>query len=86
MEIKTHQFNNKTIAGIVADNVIIETAQQGVDLVGELYFGGFDHAIVNSKQFIPAFFDLSTGIAGEILQKFSTYRIRLAIVIDPEMK
>ena len=28
------------------------------------------------------FFDLKSGIAGEILQKFSNYRIRLAIVGD----
>ena len=29
--------------------------------------------------FIPAFYDLSTGLAGEILQKVSNYRVRLAI-------
>lgn len=28
------------------------------------------------------FFDLKSGIAGDILQKFSTYRVRLAIVGD----
>jgi Domain of unknown function (DUF4180) len=28
----------------------------------------------------PAFFDLRTGVAGEIVQKFATYRMRLAII------
>jgi Domain of unknown function (DUF4180) len=28
----------------------------------------------------PGFFDLSTGAAGEIVQKFATYRMRLAII------
>jgi uncharacterized protein YdaL len=28
------------------------------------------------------FFDLKNGLAGKILQKFSTYRIRLAIIGD----
>ncbi|MCK7528774.1 MAG: DUF4180 domain-containing protein [Ignavibacteriales bacterium] len=32
--------------------------------------------------FISDFFDLKTGIAGEILQKFSTYNVRLAILGD----
>jgi hypothetical protein len=32
----------------------------------------------------PAFFDLSTGLAGELLHKLSMYRIRLAVVVpDP---
>lgn len=86
MQIRTHQLTGKTIAEIVAEGIIIQTAEEGVNLVGELYFSGFDQAIIHSKQLTPAFFDLSTGIAGEVLQKFSTYRIRLAIIIDPEMK
>jgi hypothetical protein len=31
---------------------------------------------------IILFFDLKNGIAGEILQKFSNYRVRLAVVGD----
>jgi hypothetical protein len=30
------------------------------------------------------FFDLSSGDAGDILQKFRNYRIKLAVVLDPE--
>ena len=28
----------------------------------------------------PAFFDLRTGVAGEVVQKFATYRMRLAVI------
>jgi hypothetical protein len=35
---------------------------------------------VHEKNIHPDFFDLKTKIAGEILQKFSTYRVRLVIV------
>ena len=38
--------------------------------------------MLNEKNITPDFFDLKNGIAGEILQKFSTYRVRLAIVGD----
>ncbi len=32
----------------------------------------------------PDFFDLSTGLAGEISLKLSTYRVKTAIVVDLE--
>jgi hypothetical protein len=37
---------------------------------------------VPAGRFDPLFFDLSTGLAGEFLQKFVTYRIAIAIVGD----
>jgi hypothetical protein len=40
-----------------------------------------DYAL-KKKMLEEAFFDLRTGIAGDILQKASNYRIRLAIVAD----
>ena len=40
--------------------------------------------IVDEKQQSVDFFDLRTGFAGEVLQKFTNYRARLAIVVaDP---
>ncbi|MDR1103187.1 MAG: DUF4180 domain-containing protein, partial [Tannerella sp.] len=38
--------------------------------------------IINSKQLNPAFFDLKTGLAGEMLQKIVNYNMRLGIVGD----
>lgn len=39
--------------------------------------------IVVDKDSLPEeFFDLSTGIAGEMLQKFSNYGVKLAVVGD----
>ena len=38
--------------------------------------------IIHEKNITPEFFDLKNRMAGEILQKFSNYRIRLAIVGD----
>ena len=82
MKIKTHTLNNTNIAEIISDDEIIKTTEDGLDLLGSLYYQGFDKIIVYEKNITPAFFDLKTGIAGEILQKFSTYRVRLAIVGD----
>jgi hypothetical protein len=37
---------------------------------------------IKKENIIDTFFDISTGIAGELLQKFSTYHKKLAIIGD----
>ena len=37
--------------------------------------------VLDEQQLAADFFDLRTGLAGEVLQKFTNYRARLAIVI-----
>lgn len=80
MQVKTHAINNKKAAEVVAGKMLIESEQDGLDLLGDLYYQGFDQVIIYEVEISPAFFDLRNGMAGEILQKFSTYRMQLAIV------
>ncbi|WP_343636115.1 DUF4180 domain-containing protein [Fluviicola sp.] len=82
MQIKAHTINNVSIAEINAEGLIIEKEEDGLDLLGNLYYQGFDRIIIHEKNLTPAFFDLKNRMAGEILQKFSNYRVRLAIVGD----
>jgi len=82
MTIKTHYIKDLKIAELTSDHLIIKSAGDGVDLLGNVYYQGFDKMIVHASNIAPEFFDLKTGMAGEILQKFSTYRVRLAIVGD----
>lgn len=82
MKIKAHNINDIKIAELISDETIINNTEDGLDLLGNLYYQGFDRIVINEKNIIPDFFDLRNGIAGEILQKFSTYRVRLAIVGD----
>jgi hypothetical protein len=40
--------------------------------------------VLDEKDLSPDFFDLATGFAGTVLQKFVTYRTRLAVIVrDP---
>ncbi|WP_339606616.1 DUF4180 domain-containing protein [uncultured Roseivirga sp.] len=82
MNIETHEIEGKQIAEVTSDTLIINEKEDGLDLLGNLYFQGFDHVIIYKRNITPDFFNLKTGIAGEILQKFSTYRVKLAIVGD----
>jgi hypothetical protein len=46
---------------------------------------GADGLIIAEGDFAPEFFDLRSGLAGELFQKFMNYRLRVAIVLpDPE--
>lgn len=82
MIIKSHNINNIKVAEVISDEVIIQSVQDGLDLMGDIYYQGFDKVMIYEKDITPDFFDLKTKIAGEILQKFSNYRIGLAIICD----
>lgn len=81
MHYEIHPINS-LIAEIQADGIIIRTAEDGLDLLGNTYYQGFERMILHAKNMSPEFFDLKNGLAGEILQKFSNYRMRLVIVGD----
>ncbi len=52
------------------------------DLIGAAMYDRVDLLVVPVERVDPAFFDLSTGIAGELLQRATNYRVRLAVVGD----
>lgn len=82
MKINTHQINTIRVAEIISDNIIINSTQDGLDLLGNIYYQGFDQVIIYEKNITSDFFNLKTKMAGEILQKFSNYRINLTIIGD----
>lgn len=82
MEIVAHTAGELRIAEIVSDEIVLHSSEDGLDLLGNVYYQGFDKLVLHKKNIHPDFFDLKTGIAGETLQKFSNYGMRLAIVGD----
>ncbi len=82
MNIVAHNIEEFKIAEIKSDEVVINSIQDGLDVLGNVYYQGFDKVIILKENITSDFFNLKNGIAGEILQKFSNFRIRLAIVGD----
>ena len=80
--IISHQVDGQTLLEVLSEEQIIGSVQDALDLFGELFGQYYDGIILHEKSFSPRFFDLKTKFAGEILQKFSNYRVRLAIVGD----
>jgi hypothetical protein len=70
---------NGKIAVIHSDTPIITDAQTALDFAVN---AGACNIAVNKEAITEDFFRLSTGVAGEIAQKFVNYRYRLAIIGD----
>jgi len=80
--IQIHEKAGIPIAEVISEELLIRTVRDGTDLMGDLYFQGYDRIILHEINITPEFFDLKNGMAGEILQKFSNYRMSLSIVGD----
>lgn len=62
-----------------AGDLVISQDSDGTDLISICMSEGSDGLIITKELVHPDFFDLKTGLAGEILQKFSTYGYKLII-------
>jgi Domain of unknown function (DUF4180) len=67
------------IAEVESDEILISN---GADLLGLIYNYEEDNIILARKNLAPGFFELSTGIAGDIVQKLVNYRRRMAVIGD----
>ena len=71
------------IAVIKSDTPLIFDAQSAIDLIVSIvYEHNIAKIIINKAAVSEDFFRLSTGVAGEVAQKFINYRCRLAIIGD----
>lgn len=82
MKIIIHNNNQERIAEIIADEMVINNLQDALDLISNVYYQDSSKIIINEKNIISNFFNLRSGLAGEILQKCINYKMKLAIVGD----
>jgi hypothetical protein len=82
MKINLLDINGICIAEVISSSVEIRNVQDALDIMANCGYQGAGKIIIHEKNIDPDFFDLKTGIAGEILQKFSNYQVQLAIVGD----
>lgn len=82
MKLNTHNIGSSVIGELVNNELKFTTTDELLDLMGNAYFNGIDTLVLDSVNLPDEFFDLKTKFAGEVLQKFSTYNLRLAIIGD----
>lgn len=74
--------DGESIAEITPGSEIISRPDEMLEIMTEAGYNGCIGLIVHDKSLHRDFFDLKTGVAGEILQKFSNYRMKLAVIGD----
>ncbi|MCI8940542.1 MAG: DUF4180 domain-containing protein [Dorea sp.] len=83
MQTEIIRKNNTEIAVIHSSELLITDISSALDLIMTVrYETGCTNIVINKEAITNDFFILSTCLAGEILQKFINYGIRLAIYGD----
>lgn len=71
-----------TIAEILPGSKKINSTEDILDIMADAGYNGCTGLIIYADTLNKDFFDLKTRLAGDILQKFSNYRMKLAIIGD----
>lgn len=83
MEITTIKESNIEIAVVSSSEILITDVQSALDLMVTVkYEAGCERIILNKSAICEDFFHLKTRLAGEILQKFINYHMKIAIIGD----
>ena len=83
MKLKQLKRNGEIITQVETEETLITDVQSALDLMATVrYETGADRMILPKVALDERFFVLSSGLAGDILQKFVNYQLKIAIVGD----
>ena len=82
MKLSIHKINNIPLAVLERTDYPLSSVQDALDLIANADYQGARRIMIKKDHLHPDFFDLKTGLAGDILQKFVNYYMKLAIVGD----
>ena len=55
MKIEAHHLNNSKIAEVISDSIEINNIDDGIDLLGNLYYQGFESIVLHEQNITPDF-------------------------------
>lgn len=82
MNYQNHEVNDQRYLEVLSSHPPLQNSEDCLQLLVDVYYQGAEGLFIPTTLLPPAFFDLSTGVAGEFLQKCSNYRMRLAVIGD----
>lgn len=81
MNISVDQKGNSKVAIVESPDIVIHDVQDALDLMASInYNNDCVKILLHKSNLTEDFFDLKTQLAGEILQKYVNYQVKLAIV------
>jgi hypothetical protein len=78
----SYRWHDQQVLECAPDGATLGADQSLTDLIGQALSHQADVVVVPVERLTEGFFNLRTGIAGEVVQKFVNYRLRLAVVGD----
>jgi hypothetical protein len=75
-------IENITVLVCDPDGPKIKSESDATDLLGEMLGSGAMWIVIPVERLTEDFFELKTGVAGHVVQKFVTYRRNLAVLGD----
>lgn len=83
MALQQRIEDGQTVAVATGDEVAVADVQAALDLaMSAIYEAGTSLVAIDKRVLSEDFFELRTGLAGEILQKFVDYRVKAAVFGD----
>jgi hypothetical protein len=76
------EINGQRVLTFAPTEPTLGSEDAAVDLIGEAFSSEASVVVVPVDQVVADFFTLSTRVAGEVVRKFTNYRIRLVILGD----
>ncbi len=68
------------------DGAPLATVEAATEIIGDAAWGEAEIVAIPAARLTDDFFELKTGLAGEVAQKFVNYRLHLVIVGDIEAR
>jgi hypothetical protein len=78
----SYDLHGVRVLQCAAEGARIRTARDATDLISKAWEARAKVLAIPVERLDADFFQLGTGVAGEIVQKFANYRMRVAIVGD----
>jgi hypothetical protein len=82
MSAKSYDLHGVRVYECAAEGPALRNDQDALAVIGEAMAQAARLIVIPTARLHPDFFELRTRLAGEMLQKFVNYRMRLAIIGD----
>lgn len=80
MNVVSIDYNGTRVAEMQSKGIVIRSARDAADVIGQLLERGVKKLILHEKNLCPEMWQVSNGLAGAILKKFTDSAVCVAFV------
>lgn len=86
MKYTVSEINGKKYIEYASAETPIRTEQDAIDLISACFEYNTNLSLIQAQSLTDDFFQLRTGLAGSVLQKFVNYNVKVAVVLTDQQK